>query len=199
MLVGDCFLQGGLPRPSSHASGAWRLCHKHPRTAGGREYDSDRLWAKVRSEWKASMGHYEVRDLSYLADEALAALEEGGRPGFPVIEGRVLSVQVTPQRGTSSGIAMGVAALPEGFSTPDHTHRAEEIATVLRGSGSNQHRRHDHRGDGRVRGRHTSPCSPRDDRRPRWTDGVSLDVRARRERAALAGTGSGLIVVEGSA
>jgi len=82
------------------------------------------------------MGHYEVRDLSYLADEALAALEEGGRPGFPVIEGRVLSVQVTPERGTSSDIAMGVAALPSGFSTPDHTHRAEEIATVLRGSGS---------------------------------------------------------------
>ena len=82
------------------------------------------------------MGKYQVRDLSALADEALAALEEGGRPGFPLIEGRVLAVQVTPERGTSSDIAMGVAALPEGFSTPDHTHRAEEIATVLRGSGS---------------------------------------------------------------
>ena len=81
------------------------------------------------------MGDYQVRDLSVLADEALAALEEGGRPGFPLIEGRVLAVQVTPDRGTSSDIAMGVAALPSGFSTPDHTHRAEEIATVLRGSG----------------------------------------------------------------
>ncbi|MDE0376038.1 MAG: cupin domain-containing protein [bacterium] len=82
------------------------------------------------------MGEYQVRDLSALADEALAALEEGGRPGFPLIEGRVLAVQVTPERGTSSDIAIGVAALPSGFSTPDHTHRAEEIATVLRGSGS---------------------------------------------------------------
>ena len=82
------------------------------------------------------MGKYQVRDLSVLADEALAALEEGGRPGFPLIEGRVLAVQVTPERGTSSDIAMGVAALPKGFSTPDHKHRAEEIATVLKGSGS---------------------------------------------------------------
>ncbi len=82
------------------------------------------------------MSRYEVRDLSVMAEEALAALEEGGRPGFPLIEGRVLAVQVTPEHGTSSDIAMGVAALPPGFSTPDHTHRAEEIATVLRGSGA---------------------------------------------------------------
>ena len=81
------------------------------------------------------MGNYEVRDLDTMAAEALAALEEGGRPGFPVIDGRVLAVQATPERGTSSDLAMGVAALPPGFSTPEHTHRAEEIALVVRGSG----------------------------------------------------------------
>jgi quercetin dioxygenase-like cupin family protein len=81
------------------------------------------------------MGTYEVRNLDTMAEEALAALEEGGRPGFPVIDGRVLAVQVTPDRETSSDMAMGVAALPPGFSTPEHTHRAEEIATILRGRG----------------------------------------------------------------
>lgn len=82
------------------------------------------------------MGSYEVRDIEAMADEALAALDEGGRPGFPVIDGRVLAVQATPDRGTSSDMAMGVAALPPGFSTPEHTHRAEEIATIVRGNGT---------------------------------------------------------------
>lgn len=81
------------------------------------------------------MSSYEVRHLDAMAETALAALREGGRPGYPVIEGRVLSVQATPDRGTSSDLAMGVAALPPGYSIPEHTHRAEEIAVILRGNG----------------------------------------------------------------
>lgn len=38
------------------------------------------------------MSDYEVRDLSIMAEEAPAALEEGGRPGFPLIDGRAPAV-----------------------------------------------------------------------------------------------------------
>jgi quercetin dioxygenase-like cupin family protein len=33
-------------------------------------------------------------------------------------------------------MAMGISALPAAYSTPEHSHRAEEFALVLRGSGS---------------------------------------------------------------
>ena len=84
------------------------------------------------------MSSYEVRHLETMADTALQALSEGGLPGYPVIDGRVLAVQATPDRGTSSDLAMGVAALPPGYSVPEHTHRAEEIAVILRGSGTSK-------------------------------------------------------------
>lgn len=81
------------------------------------------------------MSNHQVRDLNTLAEEGLSALAAGGNSRFPLIGGRILSVQATPEQETSSDMALGVAVLPPGFSTPDHTHRAEEIAIILRGSG----------------------------------------------------------------
>jgi len=82
------------------------------------------------------LSNYEVRHLDTMAATALAALAEGGLPGYPLIDKRILSVQATPEKGTSSDLAMGVAALPPGYSIPEHTHRAEEIAVIVRGSGT---------------------------------------------------------------
>lgn len=82
------------------------------------------------------MTSYEVRDLDAMIETALAALEHGSVPGFPLHDGRVVSVQTTPDDGTASDMAMGISALPPNYSTPEHTHRAEEIATVVRGTGT---------------------------------------------------------------
>ncbi len=79
---------------------------------------------------------YEVYDLDVMIDTALAALERGGLPGYPVIDGRVIAVLATPEKGTSSDMAIGVSGLPPNYSTTEHTHRAEEIATIVRGSGT---------------------------------------------------------------
>jgi mannose-6-phosphate isomerase-like protein (cupin superfamily) len=81
------------------------------------------------------MSDHQVRDLNLLAKEALSALADGGNPLFPLIDGRILSVQATPEQGTSSDMALGVAVMPAGYSTPQHSHRAEEIAIILRGTG----------------------------------------------------------------
>lgn len=82
------------------------------------------------------MTRYVTSDLNALADGALAVLESGeGTADFPLIEGRVLSVQASPEQGRSDDMAWGIAALPAGFSVPEHTHRAEEFAMILRGSG----------------------------------------------------------------
>ena len=72
---------------------------------------------------------------SELIDAGLDALSRGGSDGAPLIEGRVLSVKATPAENTSSKMAVGVAVLPAGFATPPHHHEAEELATVLSGSG----------------------------------------------------------------
>jgi quercetin dioxygenase-like cupin family protein len=83
------------------------------------------------------MSTYVVRDLAALVDGALAVLESGvGTEDFPLIQGRVLAVQASPDLGSSEDMAWGVAALPAGFSAPEHTHRAEEFAMILRGSGT---------------------------------------------------------------
>ena len=83
------------------------------------------------------MSRYVVRDLGSLADGALAALESGvGTDEFPLIQGRVLAVQASPDLGSSDDMAWGVAALPAEYSAPEHTHRAEEFAMILRGSGT---------------------------------------------------------------
>jgi quercetin dioxygenase-like cupin family protein len=83
------------------------------------------------------MSEYVKRSLQDLADGALAVLESGiATDEFPLIEGRVMAVQASPDLGTSADMAWGVSALPSGLSVPEHTHRAEEFAMILRGSGS---------------------------------------------------------------
>lgn len=83
------------------------------------------------------MSKYHVRDLNSLADGALRVLETGEpTEELPLIDGRVLAVQASPDTGTSEDMAWGLAALPAGYSVPEHTHRAEEFAMILRGSGS---------------------------------------------------------------
>ena len=83
------------------------------------------------------MSRYVVRDLARLAEGALAVLESGvGTNECPLIQGRVLAVQASPELGSSEDMAWGVAALPAGFAAPEHTHRAEEFAMILRGSGT---------------------------------------------------------------
>lgn len=83
------------------------------------------------------MTSYVVRDLEALADGALEVLDSGvGSAEFPLLQGRVLAVQASPDLDTSEDMAWGIAALPAGYSVPEHTHRAEEFAMILRGSGS---------------------------------------------------------------
>ena len=51
------------------------------------------------------------------------------------INGRIISVLGTPNDGSSSDMAYGVSLVPAGASTPSHSHRAEELAMILDGSG----------------------------------------------------------------
>ncbi|HLU30776.1 MAG TPA: cupin domain-containing protein [Acidimicrobiia bacterium] len=82
------------------------------------------------------MSSYVKRHLQDLADRALAVLESGEEAeGFPLIDGRVLAVQASPDLENSHDMAWGIAALPAGYSAPLHSHRAEEFAMILRGSG----------------------------------------------------------------
>ncbi len=83
------------------------------------------------------MSDYVIRDLEELADGALAVLETGiGTEEFPMIQGRVMAVQASPDLENSEDMAWGLSALPSGYTVPAHTHRAEEIAMIVRGSGS---------------------------------------------------------------
>ncbi len=83
------------------------------------------------------MSTYVVRDLEKLADGALAVLASGvATDEFPLIQGRVMAVQASPELETSEDMAWGLSALPAGYTVPAHTHRAEEIAMIVRGSGS---------------------------------------------------------------
>lgn len=80
---------------------------------------------------------YHLRNLAELADRALDVLESGVETdGFRILQGRVMAVQASPDLGSSEDMAWGVSALPAGLSVPLHSHRAEEIATIVRGSGS---------------------------------------------------------------
>lgn len=45
-------------------------------------------------------------------------------------------VLATPDNGTSHDVAIGLSAIPPGLSTEEHSHPAEEIATVLAGTGT---------------------------------------------------------------
>ncbi|MDH3248671.1 MAG: cupin domain-containing protein [Acidimicrobiia bacterium] len=83
------------------------------------------------------MNEFVVENLQALAHGALAVLESGvGTDEFPLIEGRVLAVQASPELGSSDDMAWGISALPSGYSVPEHTHRAEEFAMIVRGSGT---------------------------------------------------------------
>lgn len=76
------------------------------------------------------------RDLPSIIEGALAALAAGGTEEFPLTDGRVVKVLASPTFETSAWMAMGLAVLPPGYTTPPHSHEAEEIALVLRGSGA---------------------------------------------------------------
>lgn len=71
-----------------------------------------------------------------LIAEVLAGLETGESGDAKRIDGRALAVKASPIKGNSEHIVTGMAAVPPGMSTRAHSHSAEEIAVVLRGSGS---------------------------------------------------------------
>jgi gentisate 1,2-dioxygenase len=73
--------------------------------------------------------------LDDLIAEALAGLELGESGDAKRIDGRALAVKASPLKGNSEHITTGLAALPPGFSTRAHSHAAEEVAVILRGSG----------------------------------------------------------------
>ena len=73
--------------------------------------------------------------LDALMAEGLAALELGESGDAKRIDGRALAVKASPMRDNSQHMVVGTATLPPGFSTRAHSHPAEEVAVVLRGSG----------------------------------------------------------------
>lgn len=82
------------------------------------------------------MKSYVVRDLDTVVEGALAVLESGvATDEFPLVDGRVVAVQASPDLDSSADMAWGISALPAGLTAPEHTHRAEEFAMVVRGSG----------------------------------------------------------------
>jgi quercetin dioxygenase-like cupin family protein len=78
---------------------------------------------------------FNVQNLDHMVELALAALAAGGTKEYPLIEGRIVAVFATPSKKSSEDMAMGISALPADYSAPIHSHRAEEFALVLRGSG----------------------------------------------------------------
>jgi len=52
-----------------------------------------------------------------------------------LVEGRAQYVVLSPGKGDSEHIVMGLASLPKNFSTPEHNHFSEEIAVCVNGSG----------------------------------------------------------------
>ena len=81
------------------------------------------------------MVQYNIQNLDRMVAEALAALEAGGDDKFPLIDGRIVAVFASPNNQSSEDMALGISALPPNYSTPVHSHRAEEFALVLRGDG----------------------------------------------------------------
>ena len=70
-----------------------------------------------------------------LVAEVLAGLADGESGDAKRIDGRALAVKASPMKGNSEHIVTGMAAVPPNFSTPAHSHSAEEIAVVLQGDG----------------------------------------------------------------
>jgi quercetin dioxygenase-like cupin family protein len=69
-----------------------------------------------------------------LEDKGLAHLR-GASSGMHDVEGRFMEVLASPAIGNATRLAVGFSALPPGFAVPEHSHEAEEVAIVLRGSG----------------------------------------------------------------
>ena len=74
--------------------------------------------------------------LEELIKEILKTLSSGDTGDGKMVDGRALAVKASPERGNSTRIVFGLAALPPGFQTRPHSHEAEEIAVVLSGAGS---------------------------------------------------------------
>jgi quercetin dioxygenase-like cupin family protein len=70
-----------------------------------------------------------------LIAEGLAALAGSDAGDSKLIEGRAIAIKASPIRGNSQHIVIGTATLPPGFSTRAHSHAAEEVVVVLKGSG----------------------------------------------------------------
>ncbi len=51
------------------------------------------------------------------------------------VNGRVVAVLGSPEDETTTQMAFGMSALPQGVSTPWHTHEAEELAYIVSGRG----------------------------------------------------------------
>jgi len=74
-----------------------------------------------------------IFDLEAMKREMLEALARGSHPRGRFLNGRIVVVLATPDDGTSKDVAIGLSAIPPGLSTEEHSHPAEEIATVLAG------------------------------------------------------------------
>ncbi len=74
-----------------------------------------------------------IFDLEDMKREMLEALARGSHPTGRFLNGRIVVVLATPDNGTSKDVAIGLSAIPAGFRTEEHSHPAEEIATVLAG------------------------------------------------------------------
>lgn len=70
-----------------------------------------------------------------LAAEVVRALQDGSAGDARMIDGRVLAVKASPAKSNSQKVVMGMAALPAGYATHQHSHEAEEVAIVVSGSG----------------------------------------------------------------
>jgi mannose-6-phosphate isomerase-like protein (cupin superfamily) len=88
----------------------------------------------VTSEPKPSVaaGTWTVDEILDTARQALAA---GGHPRGRLVNGRINAILAAPADDSSTDIALGFSAIPAGTSTEAHTHRAEEIALIVSGTG----------------------------------------------------------------
>jgi quercetin dioxygenase-like cupin family protein len=77
-----------------------------------------------------------IFDLEDMKREMLEALERGSHPNGRMLNGRIVIVLATPDNGTAKDVAIGLSAIPPGLNTEEHFHPAEEIATVLSGTGT---------------------------------------------------------------
>lgn len=71
-----------------------------------------------------------------LAHKLLMDVETGSSTAGNWINGRIVGLLASPFDSTATDIATGVAAIPAGSSSPRHSHRAEEIAIILSGTGA---------------------------------------------------------------